>query len=347
MRILYAITLSELGGAQSVVVNLANKLSEKHEIIIVAGEGDGKMWDMLNPQVKQEHSKHLKRALSPINDLLTILEFWKLYFKYKPDIIHLNSSKVGILGRIAFPSDKTLYTVHGFDSIRLVYRKFLPVERYLQKACKAIIGVSRYDEKNLKNEGIYHQVGCIYNGVCKPLMKENISFNLPTIYKKTILCIARLSPPKRKDLFISVAKLLPEYAFIWIGNQDEIKNHPQNTFFMGNILNACKFNAAADLFMLPSDYEGLPIVIIEAMSFGKPIVASNVGGINEIVQDKKNGYVVANTPEAFASKIRYILENKDIYNAFSKNSINRYNKDLTVDKMAESYEKIYNSLYTS
>ena len=78
MRILQIITLSELGGAQSVVANLANKLAENNEVIVMAGEGDGKLWNMLYATVKQVHCKHLRRALSPINDFLTIIDFQKV-----------------------------------------------------------------------------------------------------------------------------------------------------------------------------------------------------------------------------------------------------------------------------
>ena len=106
MKILQIITLCELGGAQSVVVNLANKLSEEHEVIVAAGEGDGKMFTLLNSKVKQERLPHLQRAISLKNDLLTILEMRKIYRKYKPDIIHLHSSKAGMLGRVAFPTKK-------------------------------------------------------------------------------------------------------------------------------------------------------------------------------------------------------------------------------------------------
>ena len=164
MIILQIITLCELGGAQSVVINLANELCKKHEVIVASGEGDGKMWAMLNPKIKQEHCQHLKRALSPINDFRTLFTFWNLYRKYKPDVIHLHSSKAGMLGRIAFPSSKVIYTVHGFDSIRLAYRKFLPIERFMQRFCKAIVGVSKYDEKWMKEEGIIKNVHTIYNG---------------------------------------------------------------------------------------------------------------------------------------------------------------------------------------
>lgn len=342
MKILQIITLCELGGAQSVVVNLANKLSEEgHEVIVAAGEGDGKMFALLNPKVKQERLPHLQRALSPKNDFLTIFDMRKLYQKYKPDIIHLHSSKAGMLGRVAFPSKKVVYTVHGFDSIRLAHRKFLPIERFMQRACKAIVGVSKYDEKYLLEEKINNNVSYVYNGISKPEPPEGLSFRIPEKYKKKVLCIARLSPQKKSDMFMLVAELLPEYAFVWIGNQHDVKEHPENVFFLGNIPNAGVYNSIADLFMLPSNYEGLPMVILEAMSFGKPVVASDVGGISEIVQNDWNGYALRNDIALFAEKIKYVLENEEVYTKFSQNSLNRFNKDLTVDKMVDSYLKIY------
>jgi glycosyltransferase involved in cell wall biosynthesis len=76
---------------------------------------------------------------------------------------------------------------------------------------------------------------------------------------------------------------LPQYGFVWIGNQEEMNDLPANCHFIGNIPNAGAYCRFADVFCLPSDYEGLPMVILEAMSFGKPVVASDVGGIKEIV----------------------------------------------------------------
>ena len=96
--------------------------------------------------------------------------------------------------------------------------------------------------------------------------------------------------------------------------------------------------------MLPSNYEGLPMVIIEAMSFGKPVVASNVGGISEIVRNGVNGYVVENNAETFASHIKDILEDKEKCDTFGKASLEIYNAELTVDKMVNNYLNIYQSL---
>jgi len=332
MKIFQIVTLSELGGAQTVVINLSNALSKEHAVTVIAGEGDGKLFQMLNSGIAYIKVKYLRRKLSPLNDIITLFYFILLFCKYKPDIIHLHSSKAGILGRLAFPKKKIIYTVHGFDSIRLAYRKFLPIEKYLQKNCKAIVAVSNYDEKNLISENIIHNVKCIYNGI------ENKMSSVK--YRKTILCIARNVKPKRLDVFLETAKILKSYAFVWIGNQEIITNMSENVFFMGNIPNAGRYNQLADLFMLSSDYEGLPITIIEAMSYGNPIVASDVGGIGEIVINDENGYTVENTAIAFAEKIRYILENTEVYQRFSENSLRLYNKYLTAEKMVQGYKDI-------
>ena len=161
MKILQVITQSELGGAQTVVVQLANNLSKEHAVVLVAGQGDGKMWSMVNDQVIRENCPHLQRSISLKNDFLAAIELRRLYKKYKPDVIHLHSSKAGTLGRIVFPTKKTVYTVHGFDSVRLAFRKFLPIERFLQHFCKAVVGVSKYDEKNLVAEGIKNNVSTV------------------------------------------------------------------------------------------------------------------------------------------------------------------------------------------
>lgn len=344
MRILQVITQSELGGAQTVVVQLANNLIKEHEVILAAGQGDGKMWEMVNDQVIKENCSHLQRAISLKNDLLAAIELRKLYKKYKPDIIHLHSSKAGTLGRIVFPSEKTIYTVHGFDSVRLAFRKFLPIERFLQHFCKAIVGVSKYDERNLIAEGINKNVSTVYNGISIPNC-SNIS-NIPIFNecKKTVIAIARVYPQKKADLFVDVARLLPQYNFVWIGNQREVTEFgklPNNCYFLGNIPNAGAFCSKADLLMLPSNYEGLPMVILEAMCFGKPVVASNVGGISEIVRNNFNGYTLENSPDLFAEKIRYILDNENIYSEFAKNSLDIFNKELTVEKMVQGYIEIY------
>ena len=348
MKILQVITLSELGGAQSVVINLANKLSIEHEVIVAAGAGDGKMWELLSKNITQEHIPSLVRELSPLKEIKTMIALRMIYRKFHPDIIHLHSSKAGLLGRIVFPRRKIVYTVHGFDSIRLAHRKFLPLERILQKRCSAIVGVSHYDKNNLIKEGITNNVSVVYNGIAKPIHLESSDPFQSLATKPRVLCIARLSPPKNHDLFLQIAKLLPEINFIWIGNLEEPTFEiPQNVFFMGNIPNAGSYIEYANLLILPSNYEGLPMVIIEAMAMSKPVIASNVGGISEIVRYNVNGYTLNNQADLFAEKIKLLLNKKDMYNDFCNASYLTYQSALTVEKMVEGYLAIYNNIQNS
>lgn len=344
MKILQVITLSELGGAQSVVANLANALCHDYDVIVAAGEGDGKMWNMLDGNVVIHQCKHLIRKISPIKDVLALLELRKLYNKYKPDIIHLHSSKAGLLGRLAFPSHKIIYTVHGFDSVRIAHRNFLPIEKFMQKFCNAIVGVSQYDYNNLISEGITHNVSFVYNAIFTPNTANVIKPKVFDKYQKIVLSIARVSPQKNHNLFIDVSRRLPQYGFIWIGNQETIENLPSNCHFIGNIPNAAALCQYADLFCLPSNYEGLPMVIIEAMSLGNPIVASDVGGVKEIVLNGENGYTLINDVDIFASKIEYILSNDSLQLEMGAKSKEIFKNRLTIDKMVDGYLKIYNKM---
>lgn len=342
MTILQIITKSELGGAQSVVSNLSNNLVEKHKVIVVAGEGDGKFFEDLDNRITKIHCKSLVRAISPIKELKTLWAFWKIYRQFRPDIIHLHSSKVGLLGRLIFPSSKIFYTVHGFDSIRIAFRKFLPLERLLQNNCQSIIGVSKYDCNNLASEKISHNVNLVYNGIkdCS-LPETELLRSIPDRYKYRILCIARLSPQKNSTLFMEVAKHMSDVAFVWIGNLETVETNLENVFFWGNVPHSgyqCRF---FDVFMLPSNYEGLPIVILEAMSCALPIVASDVGGVSEIVRNGENGYVLPNKVEAFVEKLYYILNHPDVRKSMGLKSRQIYLDSHSDKAMTEKYINLY------
>lgn len=349
MKILFFITRSCLGGAQSVIINIANGLCKDHQVAVAAGIDDGEeaslLWDALDSSVECIRIKPLVKRLSPCKDLIAAIEMRKIYKRFKPDVIHLHSSKVGVLGRLVLPAGKLIYTVHGFDSVRIANRKYLVIERLLQKRCSYIVGVSQYDCDNLKREGINNNVTLVHNGLN---VKQQCDIKVPEHFsetKKNIICIARISPPKNHKLFIDIAQQLPEYNFIWIGNLEEMdETMTDNCHFIGNIPNAGMYCKFGDLFLLTSNYEGLPMVIIEAMSQGLPVVSSDVGGVFEIVKNDINGFVLPNKVEAFVEKIKYIFKDKKRYSEMSQASRSIYEKSLTVDKMVSKYFELYSNV---
>lgn len=350
MRIFQIITVSEYGGAQTIVANLVKSLSKEHEVFILYG-GEGEAWSKLdNNFTKIKLNNHRKEV--SWRDIGLLLKLFYYRFKYKPDVIHLHSSKMGVLGRIAFNKKKTVYTVHGFDSVRKAYPQFLIIEKLLKnKVCK-IVGVSQYDTNSLKEEGIYENVVRIYNGVADHYteiptdLDTEIVNELELLKRKStkiVMCISRISKQKKFDLFLDMACKMPHYTFVWIGNKDEMENLPANVFCLGETHSSYYYLKYADLFVLPSNYEGLPMSLLEALAFGVPVVASSVGGITEILNGK-NGYAVENDIQAFKEKIEYIFSDEEIHKAMSFHARQSYLANFTVEKMVDEYKSIFNRI---
>lgn len=349
MRIFHVITLSSLGGAQSVVVNLANEQVKSNEVFVVSS-ASGEAWQALDSRVRIIKIKSLYREIS-LKDICVLLKLIWLRIKYRPDVVHLHSSKMGALGRIAFRPKKTLYTVHGFDTIRVANRKFLKIEQVLQKRCAKVVGVSQYDIRMMNSEGINRNLSYVYNGI-KDLRKPQVNAvdaqfrqilrEIRKTHNRIVACIARDDKPKRVDLFLSVAAKNPEIAFVWIGNKATYET-TNNVFMLGTVSLASQLLSDVDLFVLMSDYEGLPMSIIEALSAGKPVVASNVGGISELL-DGTNGYAVENDPEIMSEKIQYILADEARYQAMAVSARKTYEDKFTVEHMVNAYQTIYDSI---
>ena len=161
MNILYVITQGETGGAQNYVATLARSAKDQKMTVNVAIGEPGDNWLTRETGIVDGRTwflNNLKRKISPIHDFLGILEFAKLYQKIKPDIIHLNSSKAGVLGSLGaikykFKNKdcKIIYTVHGWvfnEPMSWTKRQlFYWLEKLTATIKDKIICVSEYDRQ--------------------------------------------------------------------------------------------------------------------------------------------------------------------------------------------------------
>ena len=351
MKILYVITLSELGGAQSFVCNMANmEALAGHEVMVVSG-GKGEAWENLDSRVKVRILKELQWEIG-WKDALSLLNLLRVRLNFHPDIVHLNSSKIGMMGRLVFKPSRIVYTVHGFDSMRKTYRKLLFIEKLLKGRASAIVGVCKYDYDALLEEGITKHVSYIHNAVPdtvnspmetdEELAVSQEMLKLHTQYGKLVMCIARDAKPKRLDMFFDLAKANPQYGFVWIGNKNKYENTPANVHLLGSLQNASKYLRYADLSILISDYEGFPMSILESLSYGVPVVASNVGGVAELLNGK-NGLIAENNLEDWSAKINQVL-NDSCLEDMSREARKSYEQHFTIEKMVSAYDNIYNKM---
>lgn len=351
MRIFEIITVSEFGGAQTVVANVAEAMSQRHDVYILSG-GNGEAWEHLKGKVHLIKLDEHRKSIS-LKDILVALKLLYYRIKYKPDIVHLHSSKMGVLGRIIFSPKKVVLTLHGFDSVRKAYPRFLIVEKKLKNRAEQIIGVSQYDVDCLREEEIEKNVSLVYNGVADHYSSDKGLDESPGMtgklkeirnrFQHIIMCISRISPQKKFDLFLDIAKAKPECAFVWIGNKDEVADVPRNVFCIGEAPSAYQYLKYADVFILPSNYEGFPISILEALSYRVPVVASAVGGVTEVL-DGDNGFAVENTVDSFVEKIDFILD-KANHERMSICARKSFVDNYTVDKMIAGYTTIFDRIY--
>ena len=363
MRVLHVVTNSDLGGAPRVVTELSAMVVRDGHACAVAANPDGPMWAHLDNRIQRYPLPGMRRSVDPAKDFRTMLHLRRIYREFGPDIIHLHSSKAGVLGRFAALSAgrrmarRCIYTIHGFDSILKIHRKYLPLERFLSRLCGAVVPVSWYDERNLRTAGIGGNIIAVHNGASDRLGRLSADENAAGCLEASkaagrpvVLSIARLEAPKRPDLFVEVAHRFPQADFFWVGNVNPpgtmlpaTLEVPGNVRFLGESPEAGFLINGCDIFLLLSDYEGLPMSILEAMSCAKPIVASRVGGIVEALNGGI-GFLVSNELLSIEASMNELLGSSEARQRFGQASRARYEATYSAEKMWEGYLRLYGDI---
>ena len=361
MNILQVITRSEAGGGQTVVASLASDLlGLGHTVSIVAGpEGGGEAWSSLDPRIGTHVVDGLVRAFKPLHELRAIRNLSALFRDLAPDIIHLHTSKAGALGRIAggTHASRIVYTMHGFDQLRVSNRSFLFVDKALRNRCGAIVAVSGHDRNLMRAEGYDPFLvpnGCAdasrgelpANGITEGLSRLR-NHGLPIV-----LMIARNAAPKRIDLARATAVLLDGIASVaWIGGMAEAGD-PANFHALGVSVGTSVHLRQADLFLLLSDHEGLSVSLLEALSMGKPAVVSAIDGCLEVLGlesagRSRVGVAVPNEAGSIARAIRELLSEPGTMHEMGRAGRDLWAERYSSQRMTEAYVKIYKELMES
>lgn len=301
------------------------------------------------------------REISPLKDLKSLIFLIWLIIKVKPDIIHCHSSKAGALGRLAgfLTGKKSLvYTPHGY-AIQAPYLNKIKaffywiVEKILAKITAITINVSYGEKKFAVTKGILkeNQSIVILNGI-----ENNNTYNRNNDHHVLVIgTIARFDAQKDPYTFYEIAKRFvlsyPNVIFKYYGDgelkQDiEIKikndNLEDKIILPGFVENPISALCELDIFISTSLHEGMPYSLIEACSVGLPIIATDVTGNNEIVQDNYNGYLFpSGNIDIAVEKIKNLIINPETMNLFGKRSKQIYIEKFKIDTMIEKLEAIY------
>lgn len=383
-NLLFLITKSNFGGAQKYVFDLATSLSETKYNISVAFGGNGLLAEKLRiTNIKTFEIPCLGRDLSFFGDIKSFFEILSLLKKERPDIVHLNSSKVGGIGALAVCilnlyfkltanglRIKTIYTSHGwaFAEKRKWYSKLLiKTASWLTIIlCDKVITVSEIDKESVIYwPFIKNKVEAIHNGIpemvpkTKAEAKETIFKKIGTTIPEDSLLIGTISELHKNKGLEFVVKALDvlkneKLFFIIIGDgeeKDKLKSLidklglDKKVFITGFIENASSLLKAFDILTLTSLKEGLPYFVLEAGLSEVPIITTAVGGIPEIIDDMKSGILVhTQNANEISKAINFLIANPEKRISLAEKLRKRVERNFSLKRMVRETEALYKNI---
>ncbi len=353
MRILYSITKGEIGGAQVHVLQLAKFMKDSgHAAAIMSASNSWLEWEATRLGIRFYPNNYFSNSFNPFRILKSFSHVKKIVSEFSPDVVHAHSSFAGIVTRLAVRNKvPTIFTAHSFaftDGASIFRRLIAPLsERIAARYTKKIICVSEYDRQLALRYKIApaEKLITIHNGV------EGVKGS--SIEKERIfICVGRLAYPKEYILLVEAfaSTRLSDSKLVIVGDgpdKGKIKTKikrlklEDRVILLGELspVEVAEEMQKAACFVLISKHEGLPMTILEAMSAGLPVIASNVGGIPEEI-DKSCGILVQNTQEDIANALQ-TLSNPFIQKEMGEAAKKKFEDNFTLEKFLQATEKVY------
>ncbi|MCX6355316.1 MAG: glycosyltransferase [Candidatus Aureabacteria bacterium] len=372
-RILYVIINMEIGGAERQLAELVTRLSPEcfaPHVVCLKGRGP-----LLEKIVRKniphtlynfpplDFTRKIRTSLSLLRE---IRELRRVMKAFNPHIVHAVLPQPCVVAGIAAKIAGVPVLVTSRRSLgcykegRFLLRQ---MENLVNLWADAVVANSEAVKADtLARERINERtLRVIYNGVVIPARREGIGW--PEIAGREIAgpvvcCVANFFPYKGHQELVAAAdqvvKEIPEATFIFVGDGKlrpqieqwiEERNLRSRILLLGSREDSTQIMLLSDLVVLASHQEGFPNVLLEAMAVGKPVVATCVGGVPEIVEDRRTGFLVPpKDPERLAAAIIDMLQRPQEVREMGLRGLERVRDLFSVEKMVQSYEDLYLSL---
>jgi glycosyltransferase involved in cell wall biosynthesis len=375
--ICHVITKLELGGAQEVVLRVVSGLDRGvFQAVIIAGSGG-----MLLDEAKALHGVEVRiipslvREINPVKDLRALVQLIRAFRQLRPAIVHTHSSKAGIIGRLAawmagVPA--IVHTIHGYGitpgQAPPLRRILIAVEWLIGRITTFWIAVSTADVNQglrwrlftretvlLTRPGIDPQP---FAANTKAAVRDPVRLGFGVgpsgILIGTVSC---LKPQKAPEDFVKVAALIaqeyPEARFILAGD-GELREQVEQLVSGNGLTDRFQLlgwrrdipllMSALDVFVLTSRWEGLPCVLLEARAAAIPVVATNVGGVREAIDEGVHGWLCqAGDIGGIARLVCRILGEKQRGAGIGRPS-NVFPREFTIGETVRQYQELYKRL---
>ena len=316
-RVVHVIARMNVGGPAAIIVELLEHLPEQSLLTGEVENGEADHLTLRSPGTPFTRVPCLGRSPRAGDDVRALAWMTRELRRRRPDVIHTHTAKAGTLGRIAARTARVPSVVHTFHGHLLhgyfspaVTRAVVTTERALARTTDRIVAVGERvrDDLLAAHIGRPEQYTVIPPGIAvRPAPNRAEAKAALGVAGPVVATVGRLIAVKRPDRLLQVAALLPGVTFLVAGEgpllaQTRADATP-NVRFLGWRGDVETVHAAADVALLTSDNEGMPVSLIEAALCGTPAVSTDVGSAREVV----TGEVVGNDPAELAAAVRRVL----------------------------------------
>ena len=341
------------GGVERIVSILSKEFSKHYKVFVVIYHGpleyeiEGQLINLNTPVGSL--SQKIK------NTFIRVRKLKKLVRDISPNYV------VSFMGNLQpiLTLNPVIISIHINPGIFTIYRKFLVNTIYRFPNVKKIIVVSKGIEKKLNKNYHLKNIKTIYNPIDLKLIKQKLLAERPIDFDY-ILAVGRLTQQKGFDILIKAFSELNfknKIKLIILGEGKERKNLEklideldlkEQVLLYGKVDNPFIYMKYAKFFVLSSRYEGFPIVLLEALACGIPVIAANCEtGPSEIIVNRENGLLVpAEDEEALKLVMEKLFYDKELYKKIKANtlkSVERFSVKNIVNEWLELFKEIFNS----
>jgi glycosyltransferase involved in cell wall biosynthesis len=381
LRVLRVIGRLNMGGpAHQAALLSGRRFPERYETLLVHGSlppGEESLADLSREEgATMRFLGDLRTPIDPLHDSRALLQLIRIARAFKPDVVHTHTAKAGFLGRQAAlavrPRPAIVHTYHGhvlegyFGAAKS--RLYLELERALARVSDRLIGVSEATVDDLVRLGVAPRerfsvlpLGLDLRPLAEPDdggLRERTRAELGVAPEEILLVfVGRVVPIKRLDVLLralaQAGRPGPRLRLALVGDGEERPGLEgmagelgieHDVLFLGYRRELRPLFTAADLAVLCSDNEGTPVSLIEAGAAGLPAVATDVGGVGEVVGEQTGILVPPGDPAALAGALRQMADNPERRHTYGRAARSRVTERYGAARLIGDVDVLYREL---
>jgi glycosyltransferase involved in cell wall biosynthesis len=361
VRIVHLVIGGDVAGGQLVALELARAARERGDLVSFAAPEDGSFMALARDEGFETTLVELQRSYR----LDGAVQLARLLRLERADVLHTHTlAAANALSRVAgrFARVPVVSHLHIANHFRASTRLLVAgLDNATARSAAALVAVSEGTKRAYEEQGYPHRIRVIYNGVeSRPADADGVRDELAIPSDAPLVAeVGRLCDVKGQRELIDALAQVPEARAVFVGADVEQGGAYERTLrrraedagvadrvvFAGYRQDAGRIIAAADVLALPSWTEGLPLVVLEAMALGRPVVATRVGGTPELVGDGETGVLVPpRDVGALAEALQRLLGDEPLRRRLGEAGRKRVDERFSAERMAREVLEVYDEV---